>query len=183
MLFFTVWQHVSFGPCHYATTHWYSPTVLQPGMQNNHGKNKILGKNTNKTCSPPMYPLYLQARVWMHATTIHAKAPMQVSLFFPGCWPQALPITDLLSVLDLCSAFEKSSAPDTCHQKTSHKSLPAQMTDSFIGGWRCQFSLYSLQTNCDSYIQKLYLAPTQSYTPGVRVMVHTVCLLVHVYDM
>lgn len=39
VLFITVWQHVSSSPRHYATPHWYSPTVQQPGMQHNHGKN------------------------------------------------------------------------------------------------------------------------------------------------
>lgn len=87
------------------------------------------GEKHKQTCSTPTYRLYLQARVWMHATTIHAKAPMQVSLLFPCWWPQVLPIIDLLSVLYLCSAFGKSSAPDTCYQETSHKSLSAQMTD------------------------------------------------------
>lgn len=82
------------------------------------------GEKHNQTCSTPMYPLNLQAWVWMHATTIHVKAPMQVSLLFPSCWPQALAIIDLLSVLNLCSVFEKRSAPEA-----SHKSLSAQMTD------------------------------------------------------
>lgn len=44
VLFITVWQHVSSSPRHYATLHWYSPTVQQPGTQHNHAKNMTLGE-------------------------------------------------------------------------------------------------------------------------------------------
>lgn len=38
VLFITVWQHVSSSLHHYATLHWYSPTVQQAGTQHNHAK-------------------------------------------------------------------------------------------------------------------------------------------------
>lgn len=42
VLFITVWQHVSSSPRHYATLHWYSPTVQQPGTQHSHAKNMTM---------------------------------------------------------------------------------------------------------------------------------------------
>lgn len=110
VLFITVWQHVSSGPCHYDTMHWYSPTVLQPGMQNTHAKNKVGGGSTRE---PAIHPC-------THSTYRHVrestqqlftqKASMYAGLSFCCSWPETLLIIDFLSVLYLCSAFEKNSA-------------------------------------------------------------------------
>lgn len=125
MLFITVWQHVSFRPRHY--------DIRQPGWSQNCKttvpKNKILGKNSTKPALRPWTHSICGHEWWMRAATARTKAPAQASLSFPCRWPRALPIIGLLSVWHLCSAFEKSSAPDTCHQETSHKSLSAPMTE------------------------------------------------------
>lgn len=121
-------------------------------------KNKILGKNTIK---PALHPC-------THSIYRHECECMQQLTTMQH---KRFQIIDLLSVLYLCS-------PGNLPQVT------VSSNDRLIyWGLRCQFNLYSLQTNCDSNIQKPYLAPTQIYPPGVIVMVHTVCLLVLVYDM
>lgn len=138
VLFITVWQHVSSGPCHYDTMHWYSPTVLQPGMQNTHAKNKVKwGEKHGRTCYTPMHPLYLQARVCESTQQLFTqKAAMYAGLSFCCSWPETLLIIDFLSVLYLCSAFEKNSAclltRVTRHPPTSQCQLKWQI--NLLGG-------------------------------------------------
>lgn len=130
VLFITVWQHVSSGPCHYDTTHWYSPTVLQPGMQNTHAKNKVKWGETNaRTCHRPMHPLYLQACVWKHAAAIHTKGSHVCSFVLLLFMAQNASDNRLsISFVFVLGLWEElCSSLDTCHQESSQMS--AQMTD------------------------------------------------------
>lgn len=67
VLFITVWQHVSSSPRHYATLHWYSPTVQQPGTQHSHAKNMTLGKNSPAfTCLRTHPRAHTETVTYMH---------------------------------------------------------------------------------------------------------------------